>query len=98
MTLSVGFTSQLVSCFGRRSIEGQKAQAKATYNNVLMEGNIDNWFRYFSNRLFYFIGLTVEIRMDKYIRNIITASCRTSRQGYTGWKNWKTRDTMVAII
>ena len=29
-----------------------KVQAKALYNSVLVEGNIDDWFRYLSNHLF----------------------------------------------
>ena len=47
---------------------------KASYNSVLVEGNIDDWSHHLSNHLFCFRCLKVEICMDKYIRKIITAS------------------------
>ena len=59
----------------RKEHQRPKAQAKASYNSsVLVEGNIDDWFRYLSNHLFSFGCLAVEICMDEYVRKIITAS------------------------
>ena len=58
----------------RKEHRMSKAWAKASYNSVLVEGNIDDWFCYLSNHLFCFGCLTVEIWMDKYIKKIITAS------------------------
>ena len=58
----------------RKEHRRPKTWAKASYNTVLVEGNIYNWFHYLSNLLFCFGCLTAEICMDKYIRKIITAS------------------------
>ena len=46
-----------------------KAQSKALYNSVLVEGNIDSWFHHLLNHLFCFRYLRVEICMDKYKRD-----------------------------
>ena len=58
----------------RKEHRRSKARAKASYNSVLVEGNIDDWFRYLSNYLFCLGCLAVVICMDEYIRKIITAS------------------------
>ena len=50
----------------RKEYQRSKARAKASHNNVLVEGNIDNLFRYLSNHLFCFGCLAVVIHMDKY--------------------------------
>ena len=58
----------------RKEHRKPNARAKASYNSVLVEGNIDNWLRYLSNHLFCFGCLALEICVDKYVRKIITAS------------------------
>ena len=73
----------------RRKHRRPKAREKASYNSVLVEGNIDDWFCYLLNCLFCFGSLKVEICMDKYIRKIITASGDHLK---LRWNNKKTRD------
>ena len=81
-----------------------KARAKASYNSVLVEGNIDDWFCHLLNHLLCFGCLIVEICLDKYVRKISTASGHHLKpieggtirnKGYNGHHNI---EDMIALI
>ena len=74
-----------------------KAKAKISYNSVLVEGNIDNWFHHLLNHLLFIGCLTVEIYMYGQIYKEDYYSIGMPPQAYIGWNNKKTRDIMVAI-
>ena len=80
----------------RKEHQRPKAQIRISYNSVLVEGNIDDWFRHLCNDLFSFGCLTVEIMYGQIYKEDYY-SIGTSPQAYTGWKNKKTREIMVTI-